>query len=154
VAQALVYLDAEVRSNQAQLERLLPYHRELGGIFRRAAGGEGARNAAQLQEEGFRGFQPPGLVSAAWEASLAGGVPMLMDFETVSLLGRVYSVQARVTRHSQDGLLAMMGPGAFHPDNFESLILQAQGHLTDMVYAQEELLELYATWLAFRAGAD
>jgi hypothetical protein len=151
VEQALAYLDAEVASNREAVIRLLPYHRDLAGIFAEALGPE-ATGLQGLQEAGFQGFRPPGFVRAAWEAALAGGVPGLMDFDHVSLLGQVYSKQDRVDRLSTDGLRAMLGPGAFHPDNFESLMTQALGHVNDMVFAQEELLDLYDEWIEFRAN--
>lgn len=49
-----------------------------------------------------------------------------------------------------DGLSAMLGPGAFRPDNFESLLTQALGHTNDLVFAQQELLDLYDAWLEHR----
>ncbi len=150
VAQALAYLDAEVLSNRAMVQNALPYHRQLAGIFEEALTGGAEASLEGIQQAGFQGFRPPGFVRAAWEAALAGGVPGLMDFEDVSLLGQVYSTQDRVDRLSVDGLQAMLGPGAFHPDNFESLLTQALGHTTDLVYAQEHLLQLYDAWLMHR----
>jgi hypothetical protein len=152
VAQALAYLDAEVASNREMVQNVLPYHRELSRIFLEALNGEGATGREGLQEAGFEGFRPPDFVRAAWEAALAGGVPGLMDFDHVSLLGQVYSKQDRVDHLATDGLRAMLGPGAFHPDNFESLMTQALGHVNDMVFAQEELLDLYDEWIEFRAN--
>ncbi len=150
VAQALVYLDAEVLSNRDRVRGVLPYHRELHGIFIRVLAGEVESSNQGLQEAGFQGFRPPGLVRAAWEAALAGGVPGLMPFEDVSLLGEVYSWQDRVHRLSVDGLAAMLGPGAFNPDNFQSLMTQALGHTTDVILAQEELLGRYDAWILHR----
>jgi hypothetical protein len=150
VGQALAYLDAEVASNREMVRGVLPYHQELVQIFAQALTEEGPLDVEYLREAGFEGFRPPGFVRAAWEAALAGGVPGLMDFEDVSLLGQVYSKQDRVDRLSTDGLLAMVGPGAFRADNFASLMTQAMGHTIDLVFAQEELLELYDAWLAHR----
>jgi hypothetical protein len=73
-----------------------------------------------------------------------------MGCEDVCLLGQVYSKQDRVDRLSTDGLAAMRGPGAFRPGNLESLITQALGHPNDLVFAQQELLDLYDAWLAHR----
>ncbi|TVR50035.1 MAG: hypothetical protein EA421_17680 [Gemmatimonadales bacterium] len=85
----MAYLDAEVASNRKMVRSLLPYQQELTGMFVQALTGEGASSLEELQEAGFQGFRPPGFVRAAWEAALAGGVPGLMDFEDVSLLGQV-----------------------------------------------------------------
>lgn len=150
VEQALAYLDAEVVSNREMVRSLLPYHQQLAQLFQEALTEEDAMSLEGIQQAGFQGFRPPGFVRAAWEAALAGGVPGLMDFDDVSLLGQVYSKQDRVDRLSVDGLQAMLGPGAFRPDNFESLITQALGHTNDLVFAQQELLDLYDAWLAHR----
>ncbi len=147
---SLAYLDEEVASNREMVRDLLPYHQELAQLFLEVLTEEGEASLAGIQESGFQGFRPPGFVRAAWEAALAGGVPGLMDFEDVSLLGQVYSKQDRVDRLSVDGLQAMLGPGAFRPDNLESLITQALGHTNDLVFAQQELLDLYDAWLAHR----
>jgi hypothetical protein len=150
VEQALALLDAEIESNRAQVADLLPYHEQLLTILAAAADGSGATSPGELSDEGFEGFRPPSFLEGSWESALAGGVPSLMDFETVSVLGRIYSFQRRVDRLAHGGLEAMTGPGAFNPENFASLMVQAMGYVNDLRYAEQALLVLYDEWIAFR----
>lgn len=150
IAQALVHLDAEILANRDLVTSLLPYHEALVGIFAEFVEREDAATNRDLQDAGFRGFRPPSFLRAAWETALASGVSGLMDFDDVSRLGRVYSVQDRVDRLAMDGLSGMLGPGAFHPDNFASLMMQSLGFSNDLVFAQRDLLELYEAWIEYR----
>jgi hypothetical protein len=153
VGQALVLLDAEIAANREQVLDLLPYHRQILGMLAELSTSGEAGSVDDLAMEGWEGFQPPRLSQAAWESTLAGGVSTLMDFETVSVLGRVYALLASVDRSTSAGLMAMMGPGAFRPDNFQSTIQLALAYVVDMIYAQESLVQVYGEWIEFRSGS-
>ena len=96
--QSLGIFEQEIAQNRNRIEDGLPYHggiRDLLGQMRLTP--PPVVDLRSIME----GFEPPVLLSTAWETALATGALTHMDFEVVRALSLTYSIQEGFTSRSR-----------------------------------------------------
>lgn len=142
VARARAGIEAELRSNQAELERgsssVRDMYQRIAGAVERLAAGE------ELTDYNLGG-EIPDFSDAAWETARATGAVALMDYEWVLATARVYETQ-ELTLRTQTGLLDLLGPTVVREPDVERY-RDLQGQLFMMLQMYMNLERQYAETL-------
>jgi hypothetical protein len=151
---AMASFEQEIRQNRENLVRVMPYHGELLEMFSEMSIAGSVRTFEDVRGlEGFQGFQPAFLTTSAWSTAIATGALIHLDYDVVSALSALYTLQDRFDRTSD--FRALLGPGALSDANIASTVFSAEIYLIDVTYGARELVEAYdhvLELLAVRAG--
>jgi hypothetical protein len=139
---ALASFEAEIGQNRARLQEVMPYHARLREQFSALGASGSVRSFEDLRRvEGFTGFRPAFLTTTAWRSSLASGALTHLDYEILTALSELYTLQEGFSARSDPTHL--IGVGAFSEANIESTVISAAAYLGDVTYGAQELLQMY-----------
>lgn len=141
VREALANFEREIRQNKANIERRLPHHVRLRESLIVVNPKEVHTLQELRQKVDFQGLQVAFLVDTAWQTALTTNALTHMDYETVSRLSLIYTLQQRLYDYN-----ASMG-GAFwqllSEENIPTLVLSLNGFQNDVIIIEKELLQGY-----------
>ena len=159
-ARVLASMRAEIESNIALLEPMVPIHSKWADALRSVD----TSNAAQSGLDLFFATRPPlpaktspfpVLRRSAWDAAVSSGALRLMDYSVAEALSEVYAVQAIATGNVDKLSNAFHSTTApFDPAARVAAARMLWLTIEDIRYAEAALLELYRKHLpAIRAAA-
>lgn len=141
-ARALASFEQEIRQNRENLLAVMPYHRQLHELFSELSVAGAVTTFADVRYlDGFDGWQPPVLTSAAWSTAIATGALAHLDFDTVREISSLYALQDRFVQHSDGTFLT--APGALTDANIGATVVSAEIHLTDLTNGSLDMIAAY-----------
>jgi hypothetical protein len=158
-ARMLASIRAEIESNIALLEPMVPIHSKWADALRSVD----TSNAAQSGLDLFFATRPalPGKTSpfpvlrrSAWDAAVSSGALRLLDYSVAEALSEVYAVQAIATGNVDRLSNAFHSTAPFDPAARVAAARMLWLTIEDIQHAEAALLELYRKHLpAIRAAA-
>jgi type II secretory pathway pseudopilin PulG len=143
VDQALESFAREIQRNQQSVRKVLPYHERLQRHFSKLSLTRVQKVSDLQQMEGFQGFQTLELEDAAWQTATATGALADLDYETASLLSRVYASQKDfATRQSM--IFTVLQPAGLTSETLPLSIGLLAGYSQDVTVGEQGLLRDYA----------
>jgi len=138
----------EISANREQLasDQILPHHRRLQAIYRKAVD----ENAADPGALFDTGLHPPALRDAAWRAFSGGTIFADFPAERVLLLSDIYHAQSDLERKNAEFLTLLSVPRADRetPSYQRDVARAIWMFLNDLVPAEERLIRNYEQVLA------
>ena len=133
VNDALTNIQNELKTNAADLERVVPYYRQVRDSLEAQALSVGADARFVEFDVGWSGFRILALRSSSYDAALYTGALSSMDFELVDKLSGVYTFQDGF----YDVFRLSMQSGSVHEKTAEDMYIV----LADLIALGEQILQ-------------
>lgn len=141
--QALANFEREILDNQARVKKQLEYHLRLQGSLRAVLQNpDPIRTLEQTRQEiQFRGLAPPIFFDTAWQTAVATQALTYLDYETVSALSSIYSLQNIFNKVAESALSGLMSNiSQQQPMNAVQQVYMTMGDFTGL---EKQLLQTY-----------
>jgi hypothetical protein len=151
---ALTSVQAEVESNLALLEPLVPIHRRWSDALRTADTSNGAQSGLDIlfaTRPSLPANSPPFPVlrRSAWDATVSSGALRFIDYGIAEALSEIYRAQ-EIATSNVDRLAngALTTTATFDPANRAAAVRMLWLTIEDITVAEANLLDLYQRHLA------
>lgn len=146
--QSLRAIRAELESNYAKVQHLLPYHRRIDDslnvlIAQIAREPNTVVTPVEFQRVLPEGFSTPLLQTNAWELASQTGALNHIEFMVVSELSALYNTQAFYQRKLDKVGDNWYVAGNVNPTNFAATAMATGILVNDIVHQEEDLVERY-----------
>jgi len=142
IEQALGSFAREIERNRHTVQKVSPYHVRLRQRLLEIAQTP-QPNLSDLQRmEGFQGFRGIELETSSWSTATATGALADMDYETASLLSRIYTMQGDFAAR-QKSIFEVLQPAALTEETLPITVQVLAGYLQDVIIGEKGLLAAY-----------
>jgi hypothetical protein len=145
VRKALANFEREIRQNKAHIESRLGYHEKLHESLEGVDPKDVHTFEELRQKVDFRGLNPAFLVDTAWQTALTTNALSYMEYDTVSRLSEIYTLQQRL--YDYNGSMTVTFLPLLSDKNVSTLILPLVSYQSDVVGIEKNLLRQYGAVL-------